>query len=283
VDAAWCTHHTVVTGRASDRPAAPRTHACHAVRDVAAPRGDVAPRTVEEEEERVRDRLLQVLRDFTSDVVNPYDLDELLYRVTRDAVTVLEGAGAGIMLEDDDGRLCFAAASHELVMEVEQVQAHIGDGACHEAFVERQVVVVENLGDEERWPEYTRRVMGQGLHAVLGIPMTAFGQTIGVINVYRADPSRWTEEDIDAAEILATVAAGYVVNASRMRAQHELQEQLHTAIESRDVIGQAKGVLMAREGVSADDAFQMLRSISQSNNIKLREVAQRVVESAAPS
>jgi GAF domain-containing protein len=231
----------------------------------------------------VRDRLLQVLRDFTSDIVNPYDLDELLYRVTRDAVTVLEGAGAGIMLEDDDGKLAFAAASHQIVMEVEQVQAHIGDGACHEAFVEREVVVVGDLREEQRWPEYVRRVTGAGLHAVLGIPMTAFGHTIGVINVYREGPSTWTDEDVDAGEILATVGAGYIVNASRMRAQHELQEQLHTAIESRDVIGQAKGVLMAREGVGADDAFQMLRSISQSNNLKLREVARRVVESAAPS
>jgi GAF domain-containing protein len=231
----------------------------------------------------VRDRLLQVLRDFTSDIVNPYDLDELLYRVTRDAVTVLEAAGAGIMLEADDGGLSFAAASHELVMEVEQVQAHIGDGACHEAFVQREVVVVEDLRQEERWPEYVRRVTDAGLHAVLGIPMTAFGHTIGVINVYRAGPTRWSDEDVDAAEILAAVGAGYIVNASRMRAQHELQEQLHTAIESRDIIGQAKGVLMAREGVGADDAFQMLRSISQSNNVKLREVAQRVVASATRS
>jgi GAF domain-containing protein len=236
-----------------------------------------------EKEDHVRDRLLQVLRDFTSDVVNPYDLDELLYRVTRDAVTVLDAAGAGIMLADDAGRLSFAAASEEVVMEVEQVQAHIGDGACHEAFVRREVVVVEDLREEERWPEYSERVTGEGLRAVLGIPMTAFGQTIGVINVYRADPSRWSDEDVDAAEILATVGAGYIVNASRMRAQHELQEQLHTAIESRDVIGQAKGVLMAREGVSADDAFQMLRSISQSSNVKLRDVAARVVESAVPS
>jgi GAF domain-containing protein len=233
-------------------------------------------------EDRVRDRLLEVLRDFTTDIVNPYDLTELLYRVTRDAVTVLEAAGAGIMLEDDDGKLSFAAASHELVMEVEQVQAHIGDGACHEAYVEREVVVVEDLREEDRWPEYVRRVTGKGLHAVLGVPMTAFGHTIGVINIYRGRPSAWSKEDIDGAEILAAVGAGYIVNASRMRAQHELQEQLHTAIESRDVIGQAKGVLMAREGVSADDAFQMLRSISQSNNLKLREVARRVVDDAAP-
>ena len=231
----------------------------------------------------MRGRLLEVLRGFTGAIVNPYDRDELLYRVTRDAVTVLDAAGAGIMLEDRDGELVFAAASHELVVDVEQVQAHIGDGACHEAFVTRKLVVVEDIREEGRWPEYAARVTGAGLQAVLGVPMTAFGRTIGVINIYRETPSRWSDEDIEAAEILAAMGAGYIVNASRMRAQHELQEQLHTAIESRDVIGQAKGIIMAQERVTADEAFQRLRSLSQSNNMKLRDVARRVVDATTSS
>jgi GAF domain-containing protein len=227
----------------------------------------------------VRDRLITVLRDFADSLINPFDRDELLHRVTRDAIEVLDADGAGIMLERPDGELGFAAASHERVVDVEQVQARIGDGACHEAFVERRLVVVGDLRDErERWPEYVERVTASGLHGVLGVPMTAFGRTIGALNIYRERPSSWSQTDVEAAEILAAMAASYILYASQMQAQHELQEQLYTAIESRDVIGQAKGILIAREGVDADTAFQLLRSRSQSSNQKLREVARRLVD-----
>lgn len=231
----------------------------------------------------MRPGLADVLRDFAEAIGNAYDRDELLYRVTRDAIEFLGADGAGIMLETPDGDLAFAAASHERVIDVEQVQARVGDGACHEAFIAREVVVVEDLREESRWPTYVERVTGHGLHAVLGVPMVAFGRTVGVVNVYREAPSAWPDEDVEAAEILATMAAGYVVNATRMQQQRELQRQLETAIESRDIIGQAKGILIAREGVSGDRAFEMLRSLSQSSNVKLREVARRLVESAATS
>ena len=136
---------------------------------------------------------------------------------------------------------------------------------------------MEDLGTDRRWPDYAERVSSLGLRAVLGVPMNAFGETIGVINFYREAPSRWSDEDVDAAEIITSMGAGYVVSANRLRAQHDLSEQLHAAIRSRDVIGQAKGVLMAREGVDADTAFETLRERSHDQARSLRDLALEIV------
>jgi AmiR/NasT family two-component response regulator len=107
--------------------------------------------------------------------------------------------------------------------------------------------------------------------------MHAWGRIIGVLNVYRDQPGPWSPEDVEAAEILTAMGAAYVLHADQARAQHELTEQLQQALESRDVIGQAKGILMARHGVAADVAFEMLRRVSQDTNVKVRAVAEKVV------
>jgi GAF domain-containing protein len=226
----------------------------------------------------IHDDLIQVIREFTGSIINPYDLDELLHRLMRHATQVVDAAGAGIMLASEGSGLDFVAASDERVVEAEEHQAELETGACFEAYAINRLVVVEDLAQDDRWPEYSRRVTGLGLHSVLGIPMNAFGQTIGVINFYREPPSTWTDEDVNTAEIITAMGAGYILNANQLRAQHTLSEQLHAAIESRDVIGQAKGILMARGNIGADDAFELLRQRSQQHNQKLRQVAQRLID-----
>ncbi len=224
-----------------------------------------------------RDDLVGVIREFTGSIVNPFDLDELLHRLMGHATQVVEAAGAGVMLASEEGDLEFVAASEQRVVEAEQHQAKLKAGACFEAYTTNRIVTVDDLGTDQRWPDYAQRVTSLGLCSVLGVPMNAFGQTIGVINFYREAPSRWSHEDVDAAEIITSMGAGYVMSANRLRAQHTLSEQLHAAIGARDLIGQAKGVLMAREDVNADAAFEMLRQRSQDQNRRLRDLAQEIV------
>jgi GAF domain-containing protein len=222
--------------------------------------------------------LMHAIREFTGTILNPFDLDELLHRLTEHATTVLRGAGAGIMLTDDGGHLRFVAASEDRVTEAELHQERVEDGACHEAYSTNTVVSSGDLTAEDRWPRYRQRTIDLGLRSVVGVPLNAFGRTIGVINIYRGEATRWTEDDLGAAEILAAMGAGYIVNANQLRAQHTLTEQLHGALSSRDVIGQAKGILMARAQIDRDEAFRLLRERSQQQNRKLREVAEEVVE-----
>lgn len=191
---------------------------------------------------------------------------------------MIGAVGAGIMLTGEDGRLGFVAASEQMVVEAERHQHLVREGACHEAHATNEIVVVDDLATETRWPDYTPRVLGLGLRSVLGVPLNAHGRTIGVINIYRDHPTGWSADDIGSAEILASMGAGYILNANQLRAQHVLAEQLETAIESRDVIGQAKGLIMAQMGVDADGAFEFLRSMSQRQNRKLRDVAEMLIE-----
>ncbi len=225
----------------------------------------------------IRDDLVGVIREFTGSIVNPFDLDELLHRLMGHATQVIDAAGAGVMLAGEQGDLEFVAASEQRVVEAEQHQAKLKSGACFEAYATNRIVTVDDLSTDRRWPDYAQRVASLGLCSVLGVPMNAFGQTIGVINFYREAPSHWSPEDVDTAEIITSMGAGYVLSANHLRAQHTLSEQLHAAIRSRDIIGQAKGVIMAREDVNADTAFQMLRQRSQDQKRRLRDLAQEIV------
>lgn len=226
------------------------------------------------------DRLNEAVREFTRTVLNPFDLDALLQRVTEKATSALEATGTGIMLEGDDGELGFAAASNDLVRDVELVQDRAGVGPCVEAFATNEIVVVEDLRTDGRWQDYRERATRLGLRSVVGVPLNAWGQTIGVLNVYRGEPTAWSVTDLEACELLAAMAAGYILNASQMQAQHELSEHLQAALASRGIIERAKGIIMGREGVEAATAFETLRQASMKRNEKLRDVARRIVEHA---
>ena len=221
------------------------------------------------------------MREFTGAILNPFDLDDLLHRLMGHTTEVMVAAGAGIMLVQDDGNLAFVAASEQRVVDVELHQAQVGQGACHEAFAINEIVQVDDIRDEDRWPEYVELVKARGLNSVLGVPLNAFGETIGVINIYRERAVAWTDEDVGAAQILASMGAGYILNANQLKAQHNLSEQLHSAIESRDLIGQAKGIIMAQAQIDSDAAFEVLRQRSQDQNRKLRDIAEEVVDRQA--
>lgn len=224
--------------------------------------------------------LLDAVREFTTSIRDPYDAQELLHRLTERALTVTAAQGAGIMLADGSDGLAFAAATHERVTQIEELQGRIESGACHQAFSTDRIVVIEDLEATDAWPEYRSRAVANGFRSVLGVPMHAGGQTIGVMNLYRHDAGPWTPVDVESAEILVAMGAAYVLHANELRAQHTLAEQLQEALVSRDVIGQAKGILMARHGVDADAAFGLLRQHSQTTNRKLRDVAEDLVATA---
>ncbi len=223
--------------------------------------------------------ILSVIHGFTASLLNPFDSDLVLHNLTASALDLLHAQGCGIMLADDDGELAFAAASNDDVVTIERHQEHAHEGACFEAFHDDRIVRVSTPEEaEQRWPRYAQRLADAGLRSVLGVPLHAFGSTIGVMNVYRDTAAPWSTEDVTAAQILGALGASAVVYSSDVTHERDLATQLRSAITSRDTIGQAKGILMEREQVDADAAFALLRDISQRSNRKLREVAAAIVE-----
>lgn len=227
----------------------------------------------------MRDRLLDAVHTFSQALLDPVDLEDLLDRLVEQAMSTLSAEGAGILLADRHGDLGYASSSSSLVAQIERLQEKEQTGACYEAFATNRVIAAADLGEEEgRWPEYTARALGLGLRSVLGVPLNVGGRTIGVLNIYRVEPGDWTDDEVMAGEVLGALGAAYILNAFQLRAQHDVTEELQTALESRGIIERAKGLLMAAEDIDAETAFQALRQASMDSNRKLRDIAQDIVD-----
>jgi GAF domain-containing protein len=220
--------------------------------------------------------------DFARTVVGSYDADQMLHLLTGQVVGVLGVDGAGVSLATGNGdELAFATATDDRVSAVEDAQVELRQGPCHEAYRSGQLVAVPYLELEERWPEYRKVALDHGLRSVAGIPMPVSDVRIGALNLYRCDNHEWGREELETAQILADMASGYILNVNRLDDERSRAQGLDQALESRDVIGQTKGILMARYRLSAGAAFELLRRISQDRNVKLREIAARIVETGA--
>ena len=129
----------------------------------------------------------------------------------------------------------------------------------------------------DRWPEFSTVAAKAGVHSVLAVPLVAGNEPIGALNLYSKTPGGYDEADEETAVLFSEQAAVACANAEVYWRTYSLTEHLREALESRDVIGQAKGILMARRNCTADAAFEALRQASQHRNIKLRDIAEQVV------
>jgi GAF domain-containing protein len=223
--------------------------------------------------------LLRAFADYARTLSAPYDIGDVLYRLTDHIVEVLDVAGAGVSLADADGGLRFVTATDEHIVHVEERQVTAGQGPCHDAFVSGDRVTSADLDAEERWPDYTPEALGQGCRAVAGIPMLAGDQRLGALNLYARQPREWPADELDIAQVLADMASGYVVNARTLSEVERVNAQLQHALDSRMVIEQAKGILAERHGVHPAAGFDRLRAYARNRNRKVHDVARDVVDS----
>lgn len=197
-------------------------------------------------------------------------VDATMARIGQLAVETVDGCDhAGISLIE--GRKVTTVGSSDRVpVLVDAIQYEVDDGPCLDAIRHHQVFLVGHLSADDRWPRFSRRAAEEtGVESMLALRLFVEEDTMGALNLYSKTPDAFEPE----AQAMATVFAAHAavaLNAARR------EEQFHDALASRDVIGQAKGLLMAREGITADEAFETLRRGSQRLNIKLREVAERV-------
>jgi len=220
---------------------------------------------------------LQTLSRFARVLPAHYDVETALAELTESVTGVLGLCGSGVtMLED--GRLRFVTAVSEASGELERIQEEQQSGPCQDAYDTGEVVRVTDVRVETvKWPASAAAAKRLGVAGVAGIPMRLAGQIIGALNLYSAEPREWSEEDLAVAAVLADVATSYVINASKIRQQQQLSEQLQHALESRVVIEQAKGITAQQNAVSVDQAYHLMRGHARSNNASIRAVAEAIV------
>jgi GAF domain-containing protein len=193
-----------------------------------------------------------------------------LDRIVELAVETVDGCDhAGVSLVD--GRsVRTEAASDDVPERVDAIQYETGEGPCLDAIREHEVFQTDDLLNETRWPNFSRRAAEEsGVASVLGYRLFVEGETMGALNLYSKRKGAFNVDDRAVGSIFAAHAS-VALSAARQR------DQLEQAIETRDLIGQAKGILMARQDVTADEAFEMLRRGSQRLNVKLRDLARQV-------
>lgn len=220
---------------------------------------------------------LQTLSRFANVLPAHYDLETALTELTESVTAVLGLCGSGVTMVED-GRLRFVTAVSHAAGELERIQEEQQSGPCQDAYDTGEVVLVSDVRVETgQWPEFAAAATRLNVAGVAGIPMRLAGQIIGALNLYSAEPRDWSEEDIGVAAVLADVATSYVINASKMRQQQQLTEQLQQALESRVVIEQAKGITAQKQSVTVDQAYHLMRGHARSNNASIRAVAEAIV------
>ncbi|GAB3244401.1 ANTAR domain-containing protein [Nocardioides dilutus] len=165
------------------------------------------------------------------------------------------------------------------VAELERTQEYVQAGACVTAFKTGQVVAIPELTTQrDLWPDYCAAASRVGIVAVAALPMRVGELTIGAVNLYADVRRDWSGDDLAAAAVMADMATVYLINASQRHRDAELNRQLQHALDSRAVIEQAKGVLVARRRISPDQAFERIRRHARNHNATVVSVADAVVE-----
>lgn len=207
-------------------------------------------------------------------------LRETLTDIAEFAVQAIPGAdGAGLtMLEDHRAQTVVSSAA--FVHVVDDVQYGLGEGPCLLAVETGRTQTSGSLGGEPRWPRFGPRVGRLGVHSVLSLPMLLPDRVVGALNVYAHAKDAFGPEAVRIGELFARPAAVSVHNAQVLAQSQRLATQLGEALTSRAVIDQALGVLRSRTGASADEAFDRLRTMSQSQHMKVVEVSRVLVEEA---
>ena len=204
-------------------------------------------------------------------------LDATLSRVAGLACRTLEACDMASVTMMNGGRPSTPVQTHPAAGDLDSAQYRSEKGPCLQAYSVRQVVRGTISESADRWPEFTTAAAKAGVRSVLAVPLVANEQPLGALNLYSETAGSFGETDEETAVLFSEQAAVACANAEVYWRTYSLTEHLREALESRDVIGQAKGILMARRGCTPDAAFEALRKVSQHRNIKLRDIAEQVV------
>jgi GAF domain-containing protein len=222
----------------------------------------------------------ELLRALSRVVLADRTLEEVLGEITDVARRNIPGTEASSITLIRGDRGFTAAHSGEMALAADELQYAKGYGPCLDAGRGNVILRVDDMSTETRWPDYAAKVQAEGVRSSLSVPLPYQGTSIGALNNYATEPAAFaTPESLAAALEVAEAIAVVVVNADAHAQLGEQARNMRLAMDSRAVIEQAKGVLMAQRHLDADQAFDVLREASQRYNRKLRDIAQGIVAS----
>jgi GAF domain-containing protein len=207
-------------------------------------------------------------------------VEEAMHQIVQTTHAIFSVDGAGLMLADAEHHLLNAAVSDPRMKHLEELQIRHQEGPCISAFEDKQLVCAEDLTQEIRWPSFSPHAVARGVGAVLASPIPYNQDAVGVVVVMSEQPRPWSAEAELALLAFTDLAALLIATMMMGEQQTELAAQLQSALNSRAIIEQAKGVLIERQGLSAHAAYQQLRAQARCERRKLAVVSAELVRSA---
>lgn len=212
------------------------------------------------------------MRDLTAAFSKPIDVDQTMSQITAAAVQLVDGVDYADVMLVDDGQFRSIAPTAALVTDLDGVQMRHQQGPCFEAATADSVVRSTDLRQDRRWPAFAAAALEVGVHSTLSFQLYFHHRGSGALNVLSHKPHAFDMKAETALAMMATHAAITLVAA-------EKDTQFQSALASRDVIGQAKGILMERYELDAGRAFALIVKLSQDSNTPVRIIAQRLTDS----
>jgi GAF domain-containing protein len=220
------------------------------------------------------DDVAAALTEAAKAINSPRSLDETLDAIVHAAQQTVPGfEHVGISVVHSDGEIETRAGTGQLVWELDDVQYKLHEGPCFDSIRSEPVLMMQDARTEERWPRYIPAALAKGLRSQMGLRLYTEEGTLGGLNFYSTESAGIDRDAVQLGELFAAHAA---IALGRARYEHQLNE----SVASRQMIGTAIGIVMERYQISDDRAFQFLVRASTTSNIKLRVIAQELVDTA---
>lgn len=227
--------------------------------------------------------LAGTLVELADNLVDDFDVVELLTLLADRCVNLIDVAAVGLMLASTDGELRVLASSGETMRLLELFEIQAEEGPCIDCFRSGKPILNHRIDRaDRRWPNFSPKAFEAGFRSVHAIPMRLRGQTIGALNMFHVEEGPMRPADVVAAQALADVATIAILQHRAAADAQALAEQLNRALNTRIVIEQAKGVVAESATVDMEQAFNRLRRHARNHNARLADVAYAVTTKSLP-
>jgi GAF domain-containing protein len=209
------------------------------------------------------------------------ELSDVLTEITRIGRRALPSVEATSITLIRGEKPSTAAFDGQMALDADELQYERGYGPCMDAGRAGQMFLIDDMRSDQRWPDYAQHAAAHGVLSSLSVPLPFQGATIGALNTYAGRPRIVDDNDVELAEEVAAWVAIAVGNAEAAARTSEDLTHLRTAMMSRALIEQAKGILMERYKIKEDDAFTILTRASQQTDTRLQDAAAELVRTGA--
>ena len=228
-------------------------------------------------------QLVDTFLSLADSLTDRFDVVDVLDTLAERCAALLSATGVGVLIENARGSLEVVASSGHKSELLEIMQLAFDEGPCIEAYHSGNVVLIEEIEEiADQWPKFAAAAKSLGFRSVYAMPMRLRDTTIGSLNMFRMTTGPVDPADAAVARAFTEVATITILQQRSLTEAALVREQLETALASRIVIEQAKGIIASTHGVDMEAAFGYIRNRARSTKTPLSDIARAIVEGAAP-